>query len=86
VGQIGFGVGDFVNVKEPRVRDMGRVIFRLGVAVGRRQIPRCVDDTQIGIVEMLCQPVGGDEGFRVAMGHVVVPVGCDETDLSLQAD
>jgi hypothetical protein len=74
--QIGLGIRDFINVKEPRIWDMTCVIFSLGIAVFGWQKPRRVDDPNIWAVLVFGQPVCGNKCSRVAMGHYLLSAFC----------
>ena len=54
-------VGDGVDVEEHRARNMRGEIFRLGVALLRRQIIGGVDDDDVRLAELAGEPFGGFE-------------------------
>ena len=56
--EIGTGVRDVINVKEPRAGDMGGVILGLRITPGVGQIPRGIKDAQVWVFQVLSQPVG----------------------------
>ena len=62
MGQIGRGIGDAVDIEEDRAGDMAGEIFGLRVAAGTGHVPAGIDHDQIGIAQMLGQPLRGDEG------------------------
>jgi hypothetical protein len=55
-------VGDVVNVEEHCSPDVAGEVLLTGPAVGGRQVPAGIDDHDVGIIEMLCEPFGGNEG------------------------
>ena len=59
VRQLGVLIGDLIDVKIPRARDMGGQELRLSVAVLIRQVFGGVEDDQVGLAEFPGKPVGG---------------------------
>ncbi len=57
VGQGAFGIGNQVDVEELGAGNAGCEELRLGIALGGGQVPRAIDDGNIGRGEMLGEPV-----------------------------
>jgi hypothetical protein len=55
--QIRFGICHFINVEETGTWNMYEGIFCAGVAGIAREIPRGVENSYIGIVKMLVEPI-----------------------------
>src|ERR1700746_3908677 len=56
-----------IDVEEPRAWNMRREIIVLRQRRHARHLERCVDDLDLGIIEMGGEPFGGDEG--IGGGH-----------------
>ena len=65
VRQAGPLVGDLVNVEEPGAGNVCGAIFGPGIPTCVRQIPACIQDPQVGILQMRLEPFGGNQGFGV---------------------
>ncbi|GHG18597.1 hypothetical protein GCM10017322_14580 [Paracoccus aerius] len=60
-------VADRIDVEKARARDMGGVIFGPRIAARGRHVPACIQDAQVGIVQMRRQPFGRDQRFRIVL-------------------
>ncbi len=49
-------IGDRIDIEKHRARDMRGEIFGLGVAVLRGQVIRAVDDHDVRLADLACQP------------------------------
>ena len=76
-------VGNFVDVEMDRAGNVPGQIFRLRIAVERRQVPARVDQKQVGGREMLGEPFGRHEMLmRAVARHGPVPVRFLTPDLA----
>ena len=70
VGQGRTLIRNLINIKKPRAGDVGCGVFRLRVAARVGQIPRGVKNAQVGVLQVGCQPVGGNQRLWVIeSGH-----------------
>ena len=61
MGQVGFFVGDRVNVEKHGPGNMACEKFRASVAPGRWHVPGSVEDNEVGLIQMRLEPLRGHE-------------------------
>ena len=61
MGQGDGGVGDGVDIEEDGAGNVRGLVFGARIALAAGQVPAPVEDDEVGIVEMVGEPVGGDE-------------------------
>ena len=73
MGQVGALVGNLVDIEEARAGDMGRLILCLRIAAHVGQVPRGVEDAQVGVLQMGGEPFCRNQRFRIVPGHESPP-------------
>ena len=63
-------VREVVDVEEQGAGNVAREVFGLGVTIGGRQVPACVEHDQIRGIEMRGEPIGIDDPLLGAFEHV----------------
>src|SRR5689334_8934670 len=54
-------IRDRIDVEKDGTRNVLVEIFRAGITILRRQVKRAVDDDEVRIAEVVCEPLGGFE-------------------------
>ena len=75
-------IADVVDVKEPRTGNMRGLIFCVPAAAFGGHEHGAVENTQVWVLEMGRQPIGGNKRFRIVHGHL--PPGSN--DFCLQSE
>ena len=75
MGQVGAVEADVVDIEEHRTGNVLGGVFRPGVTLIAGQEIAGIDNTHAVGVQVIGQPFGADQGFRVGVFHMLAPGG-----------
>ena len=72
--QAGAVIGNVIDVKKPCARNMAHFKFSEGIAVFVRQMPACIQSAQVGMFQIVLEPLCRDKCLGIVLCHAA-PLG-----------